>query len=406
MAAGDGGAWLQASRVREGLSRDGALQSRVAALTVAGPKSREMTWQAIGPEKWREWSRATREALESDPRKHWPLGDSLDHPFSPRGGYLPRAAHSPQSRRDCWPCETGPASPTSHNRRGLRIPHARLSLGQTLELIASVYASKEDRAVRHCETGRRQPTLQEHLTEWLDRAALNLKRRQGGDCVGAAGLQGQVMAALRKYKAKHWQMHLFHAILRNEVEEEYRFTVDHLRGAIRDLLQASLSVVHGEEAAQRLVASRAAGRLHEDEWGDLVRYLYTASDAAAVVGRVHDHIAVSAPQRVRRGPVSVRTADDRSIPYSDFEQIVLKYQIEAHASHIRRFANLFRSVDADGDGLLSDSEFVTLVAEIAPGMSQPAVAAVLDSIDAAGTGRITFSECVAFLSKELSEWLS
>eukprot|EP01062_Namystynia_karyoxenos_P076457 TRINITY_DN7501_c0_g1_i2.p1 TRINITY_DN7501_c0_g1~~TRINITY_DN7501_c0_g1_i2.p1 ORF type:complete len:457 (+),score=154.95 TRINITY_DN7501_c0_g1_i2:78-1373(+) len=415
MSSRDASAWVAGSRSRSGLAGDGQLQSRIASLTAsacsagrrdpgsAQGRVSDMTWQAIGPEKWREWSAATRRALDEDTRKDWGVGEPLGT-FSPRGGYLPRSEKAPTLRRDCWPSDVRPQR--QPGRPGaLRSGAARLGLVQLKEVIEFVYASKEERDVLYTASGLQQQTMQEHAEEWLDRAAVNLKQQQGSDAVNSDALRRQVFQAVKQYKGQDWQVALFGKILRNRVDEQFRFVVLHLRDAIHHLLCACLAATHGEEAARRIVVSRKQGRLHEDEWGDIVRYLYKASDAAALVGRVYDFIAVSAPQRVRRGPISVRTADDRSIAYRDFEQIVLSYQMDAYESHISRFVRLFRRHDANADGVLSEAEFGALYNELAPRAQPGQVAAIMDSVDPNGSGRVTFSEAVAFLSDEISAWL-
>jgi len=360
-----------------------------------GPQ-KGLVWEAIGVDKWREWGDVTRASLESDPRTRWPLPG--DEP--PNSRRLRSARNETSQGIGGQPPGNLCAVPQLSALSGIRSGRGGgVSLGQLKELIHSVWKAKEAKDVRNAGAGFRQKPLLEFYSEWLDHASMATRQRLGS----TVQVQGQIANAIRRYKGEDWEVALFSRLLRGEVEEDFRFVLMHLRDSIRKLLRMCLKQLHTEEATERLLKSMLKGRLHEDEWGDVVRYLYNEVDAGALVGRLYDHIAKIAPQRARRGPICVRTADDRSILFSDFEHTVLMFHIEAHVSHLRPFVAKVRSISSNG--ILSDTQFAALAREVAPEFDEAAIDSILDGIDPTGSGKITFSECVAFLPKELEAWL-
>lgn len=92
----------------------------------------------------------------------------------------------------------------------------------------------------------------------------------------------------------------------------------------------------------------------------------------------------------------------------------MDFQLRQHEQYLRIFAKLFRRVDIDNDGILSEQEFLALLnEEILPLMQNKAddsygaafsdedVSYFLQVLDPFNTQKITFSEVVQLFSAHL-----
>ena len=95
--------------------------------------------------------------------------------------------------------------------------------------------------------------------------------------------------------------------------------------------------------------------------------------------------------------------DNKNIMYKDFLRIVLNSHIRFRDRQLKNFVQIFQSVDTDRDGVLSEEEFWELMqktkifkeVEIESKMLY-----FLEKIDPFDNQKITFSECISFLSEE------
>ena len=47
--------------------------------------------------------------------------------------------------------------------------------------------------------------------------------------------------------------------------------------------------------------------------------------------------------------------------YTDFQKVILDFQLHEHERFLKSFTNLFKCVDADLDGIISEDEFRMLI---------------------------------------------
>lgn len=177
---------------------------------------------------------------------------------------------------------------------------------------------------------------------------------------------------------------VFAKIIRNEVEEEFRFTQAALRDSVKDLVKVYVQGTNTGLASghiNALVAQLAADEelLSTEMWEDVVRYMYNSEDAAQIVAKVE-------------------SAAPRGIKYSAFVSILLEFQLKGHEKYVAKVVHEFRAVDSDGDGIVSRDEARALI----EALGTPAdLGVVLDALDPRSLGKITFSQVVHQLQAEL-----
>ena len=47
--------------------------------------------------------------------------------------------------------------------------------------------------------------------------------------------------------------------------------------------------------------------------------------------------------------------------YSDFQKVILDFQLHEHQRFLQKFTDMFKAIDRDGDGVLTEQEFRELL---------------------------------------------
>ena len=96
--------------------------------------------------------------------------------------------------------------------------------------------------------------------------------------------------------------------------------------------------------------------------------------------------------------------EDKNIFYKDFIKIVLDNHIRFRDKQLKNFVDLFRSVDTNKDGIISEEEFSELIQKMnifKEDILENKIFQFLEKIDPFDNQKITFSECVSFFSGEI-----
>ena len=98
-----------------------------------------------------------------------------------------------------------------------------------------------------------------------------------------------------------------------------------------------------------------------------------------------------------------RLKEEAVIPYKDFIQIVCENQIINREKYLRKFVNLFRKFDKDGDGVLNEEQFIEMVKHIpyCQNNLEEYINRFLYVVDPFNHKKITFNNCVILFSSEI-----
>ncbi|KAJ0410807.1 hypothetical protein ATCC90586_010130 [Pythium insidiosum] len=166
-----------------------------------------------------------------------------------------------------------PSSPLSS--AALAVPEAirSLTLKQLVDLIHCILASKRKYDARTREVGAPPETMEQHMYTYLTQR------------FGLQRLTVEYASAIWKGCQLHTRedndVAVFHALLRNRVDEGFLAIKHRLREALRELLRAYFHArfpMKPEAAIQRLVESRLKGDILQEEWTEMLLYLYDPSD--------------------------------------------------------------------------------------------------------------------------------
>ena len=96
--------------------------------------------------------------------------------------------------------------------------------------------------------------------------------------------------------------------------------------------------------------------------------------------------------------------DEKNIIFNDFIKIVLDNHIRFRDKQLKKFLELFRSVDTDRDGIINEEEFTELIHRMKifkEEESENKIFQFLEILDPFDNQKFTFSECVKFFSGEI-----
>lgn len=303
------------------------------------------------------------------------------------------------------------SSPRSMPTSTISTPTKQLTQRQARDLIEEIYTSKTNFDARCQENRLPRETMEQHLYTYLTQK-YGLKQII---LEHAAAL----IQAIKRHGTADNDLAVFGRILRNEIDEEFRFVQRQLKETVVELLRVYLRGKYPlkvDSDIQNMLQRRFDGLvlLQEEEWVDIIKYMYNREDSVRVITRVRREIAAGntsvtmaeiVPESIRQQQsphVSGGISNSSSrITYRSFVQVLLDFQLRSHERFLRRFVRLFRQQDHDRNGVLDELQFRSLLLAINAERSEEDIDVLLETVDPFNNQHITFSECVALLSAEL-----
>eukprot|EP00762_Andalucia_godoyi_P006619 ANDGO_04974.mRNA.1 hypothetical protein len=272
-----------------------------------------------------------------------------------------------------------------------------LSLRQLHELMDEIYASKAKADQKAISMHLPLETMEQHVASFLS-------TRYGLRPIVAEHASA-LAAAVARFSADDPDVAVFRKILRCEIDDEFRHVQTQLKATVKELVRVHLQGKHPlkrDDEISHLVEKRVGGVLAEDEWVDVVRYMYNQDDVVGIMMAVRPFLISPSSN----GHVSAGASGKNKVRYADLVRVLLEFQMRGHERFLRRFVMLWREADQDQDGVVSRDELRRLVRncrDVAGSLDRsPAqIEAVVVAADPWGHSKITFSECVRVLAHEL-----
>lgn len=282
-----------------------------------------------------------------------------------------------------------------------------LSLRQVKETIEEIYTSKA-KSDQRCTDGKLpRETMEQHMYTYLNHKyglkSLTLE------------WASSLIAAVKQYASEDNDIAVFGKILRSECDEEFRFVQLQVKETVCELLKMHLKAKYPLKTSSdinELQREKSEGFINEEEWADIVRYMYNEADAELLIHLVFKVVELKRyPSELPpvRGKLTreenflrkEREKQGRSrIAFSDFLKILLDFQLKGHEKFLAQFLSLFRRVDRDANGIVDEREFRELVASMGVNSSEYEIFRLLQSVDPYENQAVTFSECVSLFSIE------
>lgn len=283
-----------------------------------------------------------------------------------------------------------------------------LSLRQLKESIEEIYNSKIKYDERCVESKMPRETLEQHMYNYLNKK-YGLKNL-------VIDWASSIVSSVKKYSNEDNDVNVFGMILRNECDEEFRFVQFQVKKTVAELLRMNLKNKFPLKSNADIIDitnEKINGYVTEDEWVEVVRFMYNQLDSEIIVGQLYDLIRakdypsdIIVPKgKITREEALIYKEKEKYIKnrilYTDLLQFLLNFQLKAHQKYLKKLLNVFKKVDSNSDGVLNEKEFQRLIAGIGIGFSTEDFNRLLQVIDPFDNQQITFSEVVNLFSTEL-----
>ena len=273
-----------------------------------------------------------------------------------------------------------------------------LSLKQLKDLISEIYESKSKFDEKCVENKMPRETMEQHMYTFLNQK------------YGLRSLiiewVAAIVAGIKAYSAEENDVAVFGKILRNECDEEFRFVQNQVKETVNELLKIQIKNKYPLKAANeinKILEDRVNGFILEDEWTEVVKYMYNEADSQSILSNIWNSInskpTLSARTRNSREDLLKRDPKSSVIAYSEYLKLLLDFQLKAHEKFLQPFVRVFRNVASSKSGVLNENDFITLCKQI--DLDEGVIMRMLGVIDPYESQAITFSECVALFSTEM-----
>ncbi len=154
-----------------------------------------------------------------------------------------------------------------------------ITLNETIELIEKLYESKVicNEKARSGVGGIPIETMEQHVYRQME--------KKYGLRSLAIEHSGNFIFALQRFQYQSNDVATFYKIFCNVVEEDFNLTMKELRRSIRDLLMVQVMTRHptkDQSVLNQLLENKMNSYIVEDEWVDMMNYLYNETDSATI----------------------------------------------------------------------------------------------------------------------------
>ena len=271
--------------------------------------------------------------------------------------------------------------------------------------------------------------------------------------------------AVKIYSKTDCDINLFGKILKNEQEEGSRLVLVKLKESIASLLEYFYKLKNEYKSQEEVIKemkNKKKGLLYEEEWKEIIQYIYNEEDAQIIENKIlvfikeqNDKIfsiienaedinnerfvtyqnnytnfntssdianRENFAKKLKMNLVNLFLTDKKkatrevlnnisklkeeaNIPYFDFIQLVCENQIENRQKYLKKFVQLFKKFDTDEDGILNEEQFLEMIKSIPYCLSNLDyyIEILLNKIDPFNHRRFIFSDCVNAFSTEIAD---
>ena len=145
-----------------------------------------------------------------------------------------------------------------------------------------------------------------------------------------------------------------------------------------------------------MVNKAKLSNLTEEQWTSIINYIFSSNenDLINLNEKIQNYIVKNNIQ-------------DNSISYQKFIQIVIEFQIRVRENYLKNFNDIFKQVDIDRNGILSDNEFVKLIEMLNIYQNQEEfenqMQNMMSQLDPFQSKIFIYSDIINVLSKEMIE---
>ena len=272
-----------------------------------------------------------------------------------------------------------------------------ISIRQLLEIINDIYNSKLENDKKLTNNRQQKLTMEQFLYHYLNnKYGLKNLVIEYASCI----IQG-----IKDFSKKNSEILLFGKILRNEIEEQEILIIAKLKETINDLLTIYYQNKYqykSKNDIENMVKKCKIGLLNEEQWKNIVAYLFSEneSDLNNLMEKIQRYIDR------QNNSIENNQKYGNSVSYQKFIQLVIDYQIKIRSIYLKNFNHIFKTIDTDRDGIISDYDFVKLV-EITNVYNtreelEIKTQMMIKELDKYSNGTITYNDIINLWNKEMT----
>ena len=227
-----------------------------------------------------------------------------------------------------------------------------ISIRQLLETINDIYNSKLESDKKLTQNKQQKLTMEQFLYHYLN-------NKYGLKNLVIEYASG-IIQGIRDFSKKNSEVMLFGKILRNEIEEQEILIIAKLKETIHEFLTyyyQSKFQYKSKNEIDNLVKKCKIGLLNDEQWKNIVAFLFSdnENDLNNLMEKIQKYIDK------QNNTIENNQKYGNSISYLKFIQLVIDYQIKIRSIYLKKFNSIFKIVDNDHDGIITDCEFIKLV---------------------------------------------
>ena len=268
------------------------------------------------------------------------------------------------------------------------------------EIINDIYHSKAEFDKKSDENKLPRETMEQHMYTYL-----NQKYGLKSIIIEWAS---NIINGIKIFSSEDSEICLFGKILRNEIEEDARLIYSDVQKSILEYLKYYIKrknhYISAKEVS-KILKEKKHGSLSEEEWKEVINYLYNEEHAKILEERISDLIQkkyfkskLDTDRKLTREEIIQlsKLKEEHNIPFKDLVKILHEFQIKQREKQLKNFVQMFKSVDKDNNGIINEEEFVNLLynMNIFGDQLKQKIVELLTQIDPYNNKQITFSECV------------
>ena len=287
--------------------------------------------------------------------------------------------------------------------------HVRsLTLKQLKDVINDIYTQKLKYDQKCVESKLPRETMEQFMYTYLNQK------------YGLKSLIIEWVAAIingiKTYLKQDHDVALFGKILKNECDEEFRFIQTHVKETLISLLKALLREcfpLKSESEINRMMKTIEKGVMEEWQWRKIIEKMYDPNDYEILeqkfINSVQERRAktfyssLTDSRKMTREEqmIKMHQRDDEKLLFTDFQKIILDFQLKEHEKFLEKFITVFKSIDMDNNGVVNENEFRELVQTMEVISDEEEVNYLLQMIDPFNNQQMTFSELVHLFSSHM-----
>ena len=268
------------------------------------------------------------------------------------------------------------------------------------EIINDIYNSKAEFDKKSDENKLPRETMEQHMYTYL-----NQKYGLKSIIIEWAS---NIINGIKIFSSEDSEIFLFGKILKNEIEEDARLIYSHVQKSILEYLKYYIKRKNhyiSVKEISKILKEKKRGSLIEEEWKEVINYLYNEVDAKILEEKISEVIQkkyfkskLDTDRKLTREEIIQlsKLKEEYNIPFKDLVKIIHEFQIKQREKQLKNFVQLFKTVDKDNNGIINEEEFVNLLynMNIFGDQLKRKIVELLTQVDPYNNKQITFSECV------------